>query len=108
MRCVIPPDSAPKHFYWNRLVPQRAKSSDKDVVNELIARQDDVIGELNKLEAEILEAIELLNASRHENKEAGESTVAPDPDVSASETLKMPQQQDLPVSDDIDRSSRAA
>ena len=89
-------------------MPQRAKSSDKDVVNELIARQDDVIGELNKLEAEILEAIELLNASRHENKEADELTVAPDPDVSTPETLKMPQQQDLPVSDDIDRSSRAA
>lgn len=65
----------PKRLYGNRQVPQRANPNDKDVISELLARQDGVIGELDKLEAEILGAIESLNAVRREQLESGTSTV---------------------------------
>ena len=84
-------------------MPQRAKSNDKDVINELVARQDDVIGQLDKLEAEILEAIESLNTARRDQKEEDASAA----DTEQSDTLKMPRS-DQVTDDDSDRSSRAA
>ena len=65
-------------------MPQRAKPNDKDVINELLARQDGVIGELDKLEAEVLEAIESLNATRREQIEEDTST------ADKSSVIKLP------------------
>lgn len=101
---AISPDSATKRLYWNRQVPQRVKPNDKDIINELVARQDDVIGQLDKLEAEILEAIESLNAARREEQEDDNASAAA---TEPSDTIKIPQPEQ--VTDDGDeQSSRAA
>ena len=79
-------------------MPQRAKSNDKDLVNELVARQDDVISQLDKLEAEILGAIESISADRAEQE-------AETAGADESSTIKMPE----PAADnEADQSSRAA
>ncbi len=82
-------------------MPQTVKTSDKDLVNALVTRQDEVISELDKLEVEILEAIESLNTSRREEAEAETST---DED---SNTIRMTYP-DESVGDNRDQSSRAA
>ena len=100
---AISPDSASKSPYWNRQVPQRAKSNDKDVINELVSRQDDVIGQLDKLEAEILETIESLNTARREQQEEDASAA----DTEQSDTIKLPRPEQA-TDDGSDQSSRAA
>jgi len=84
-------------------VPQRAKPNDKDVINELVARQDDVIGQLDKLEAEILEAIESLNTARREQQEEDASAA----DTEQADTIKIPRPEQS-TEDGSDQSSRAA
>ena len=84
-------------------MPQRAKPNDNDVINQLVAQQDDVIGQLDKLEAEILEAIESLNTARREEQHDDAATAA----TEQSDTIKMPRS-DQVTDDDSDRSSRAA
>ena len=44
----------------------------KGLVDELLAKQDDVIGQLESLEAEILAAVETLAAERKQEQEADE------------------------------------
>ena len=84
-------------------MPKRVKPNDKDIINELVARQDDVIGQLDKLEAEILEAIESLNTARLEQKEEDASAA----DTEQSDTLKIPPPEQA-TEDRSDQSSRAA
>ncbi len=62
------------HFFGENRVPQRAETKDQDFVNQLIARQDEVIGELDKLESEILVTIESLQESRHRSQTALDAT----------------------------------
>lgn len=102
---AISPDTASKRLYWNRQVPQRAKSNDKDLINELVAQQDDVIGQLDKLEAEILETIESLNTARREQQEEDASSA--DTDIEQSDTIKLPRPEQA-TDDGSDQSSRAA
>lgn len=83
-------------------MPQRAKPNDKDVINELLARQDGVIDELDKLEAEVLKVIESLNATRQEQlEEEGPLT------ADKSNIIKLPDS-DRGADDDGEQSSRAA
>jgi len=82
-------------------VPQRAKPADQAIVDELLARQDNVIGELEKLESQILDAIETLNASRQEEIQSAISI------AEQSDTLRMPQP-DQEADGNGDQSSRAA
>lgn len=99
------PDTAVKQFFWILQVSQRAKSADKDVVDQLLTRQDDVIGELDKLEFEILEVIESLNAARQEHQlDPDKST------VDKSKTIIMPQPENgtKGTDDRGDQASRAA
>ncbi len=97
-----------KQSFWNRQVPQRTKSTDKDVVDELLTRQDSVIAELDKLESEILQAIDAHNASRQEQPSEHDASTAALP-----QTIRMPHAD--PSADDqvdngeqVDQSSQAA
>ena len=67
--------------------PQSTAS--KGLVDELLAKQDDVIGQLEMLEAEILAAVETLAAERNSEQEVAEQqTEAPSllPMLPADET----------------------
>lgn len=77
-------------------MPKRANPTDQDLVNELLARQDDAIGQLEKLEADILQTIELLSTTRREEEDGTSAT-------DQSDTIKLPRPEQ-----DTDRSSRAA
>lgn len=83
-------------FIWKRQVPKRANPTDQDLVNELLARQDDAIGQLEKLEADILQTIELLSTTRREEEDGTSAT-------DQSDTIKLPRPEQ-----DTDRSSKAA
>ena len=86
-------------------MPQRVKPNDKDIINELLASQDDVIGQLDKLEAEILEVIESLNTARREEQEdINASTEA----IKPSDTIKIPRPDQVIDDDGSEQSSRAA
>ena len=84
-------------------MPQSVKPNDKDFINELLVRQDDVIGELDKLEAEILETIESLNTARREEQEHGTHSVASE----ESDTIKITRPEQV-TDADHDLTSRAA
>jgi len=84
-------------------VPQSVKPNDKDIINDLLSRQDDAIGQLEKLEVDILEAIESLNTARREQQEVDASSA----DTQQSDTIKIPRP-DQVIDDGSEQSSRAA
>ena len=84
-------------------MPQSVKPNDKDIINDLLSRQDDVIGQLEKLEVDILEAIESLNTARREQQEVDASSA----DTQQSDTIKIPRP-DQVIDDGSEQSSRAA
>jgi hypothetical protein len=62
-------------------VPRSVTPNDKDIINDLLARQNDVIEQLSKLEADVLTAVESLNLANREESA---------PDTENADTIVLP------------------